>query len=34
LIPLEWLGPGNDGDGQIPDAIRNLVPDPNEKLQY
>ena len=28
MIPLEWLGPGNDGDGQIPDAIRNLVPDP------
>ena len=26
------MSPGNDGDGQIPDAIRNLVPDPNENF--
>ena len=26
------MDPGNDGDGQIPDSIRNLVPDPNDNF--
>ena len=31
-IDTSGMGPGNDGDGQIPDAIRNLVPDPNDNF--
>jgi hypothetical protein len=31
-IDTSEMGPGNDGDRQIPDAIRNLVPDPNDNF--
>ena len=29
-IDTSGMGPGNDGDGKIPDSIFNLIPDPNE----
>ena len=31
-IDTSGMGPGNDGDGQIPDAIRNLVSYPNDNF--